>query len=162
MTQQRRTDSQEDERATAVDYSDSNVTIDAAEDRWAWRARLRQNPVTHAIWRGAVGVVGTVVTVAGLIMVPAPGPGWAVVFVGLVILASEFEFAQRWLTLAQRHVGRWNDWVMAQPMWVRALVALATVVLVWLVLWAYLAVQGVPALLPDWAQQQLERLPGVD
>ena len=84
-----------------VDYSDRNATLDAGEDRWAWRARLRRNRLTHAIWRTAVGVVGGLVTIAGLIMVPAPGPGWLVVFFGLLILASEFEFAQQLARLRQ-------------------------------------------------------------
>jgi uncharacterized protein (TIGR02611 family) len=147
---------------TPVDYSDGDVTLDADEDRWAWRARLRRNPVTHVIWRTAVGVVGALVTVAGLVMVPAPGPGWLVVFFGLLILASEFEFAQRWLDFAKRHVSRWNDWIMAQALWVRGVVALGTLVVVWVVVWGYLAVAGVPQFAPEWAAQLLTRLPGVD
>lgn len=152
----------DNKKTTEIDYSDRNVTLDAHEDRWAWRARLRANKATHLAWRIVVGVVGSVVTVAGLIMVPAPGPGWVVVFLGLVILASEFEFAQRWLDFAKRQVGRWNDWVMNQPIWVRGLVALATLVLVWLVLWAYFAWRGVPEIMPDWFEHLLQRLPGVD
>jgi uncharacterized protein (TIGR02611 family) len=146
----------------SVDYSDDNLTLDAGEDRWAWRARLRGNKVTHLAWRVAVGVVGGVVTVAGLIMVPAPGPGWLVVFFGLLILASEFEFAQRLLDFAKRHVSRWNDWIMAQALWVRGLVALGTLVIVWLVMWSYLAWQGVPAFLPQWVRDVLDDVPGID
>lgn len=145
-----------------IDYSDANVTLDADEDRWAWRARLRSNKVSHLAWRIAVGVVGGVVTVAGLIMVPAPGPGWLVVFFGLLILASEFEFAQRLLDFARRHVSRWNDWIMAQALWVRGVVALGTLAVVWLVMWSYLAWQGVPAFLPQWAEEVLDAVPGID
>jgi uncharacterized protein (TIGR02611 family) len=146
----------------AVDYSDANLTLDAKEDRWAWRARLRRHPVTHLAWRTAVGVVGSVVTVGGLIMVPAPGPGWAVVLLGLVILASEFEFAQRWLDFVKHYVHRWNVWVMSQPIWIRCLIGFATLLLVWGVLWLMFLVTGVPAWTPDWAEEQLGRLPGVD
>jgi uncharacterized protein (TIGR02611 family) len=145
-----------------VDYSDADVTLDAGEDRWAWRARLRRNPVTHAIWRTAVGVVGALVTGAGLVMVPAPGPGWLIVFFGLLILASEFEFAQRWLDFAKHHVSRWNDWIMGRALWVRGLVALGTLAVVGVVVWGYLAVAGVPQFAPEWAEQLLARLPGVD
>ncbi len=145
-----------------VDYSDPNPTLDADEDRWAWRARLRRHPVTHIAWRIGVGLVGGVVTVVGLIMVPAPGPGWLVVFAGLLILSSEFEFAQRLLDFAREHVRRWNTWVMAQPLWVRGVVALGTLAVVWLLIWAYLVWQGVPALLPGWAADLLTRLPSVD
>lgn len=152
----------EEPQHTKTDYSDRNTTLDADEDRWAWRAKLRRNPATHFAYRAAVGVVGAIVTVAGLIMVPAPGPGWLVVFFGLVILGSEFEFAQRVLDLARMQVGRWNDWVMSQPIWVRGVVALATLALVWALFWAYFAWQGVPELVPDWIQGPLEQLPGVD
>ncbi|MCU1537143.1 MAG: hypothetical protein JWP82_1494 [Humibacillus sp.] len=145
-----------------VDYSDRNPTLDAQEDRWAWRARLRSNPVTRLAWRIGVGIVGGAVTVAGLIMVPAPGPGWLVVFFGLLILASEFEFAQRLLDFAKERVGRWNEWIMRQGWWMRGLVALGTVAIVWLVLWGYLMWQGVPSFLPDWSHDLLEALPGVD
>lgn len=144
-----------------VDYGDRNRTLDADEDRWAWRAKLRRNPATQLAYRLVVGIVGGVVTIAGLIMVPAPGPGWLVVFFGLVILASEFEFAQRLLHFARRQVGRWNDWVMNQPVWVRGVVVLATVMLVGLLFWAYFAWQGVPTLVPDWIEAPLGRLPGV-
>jgi uncharacterized protein (TIGR02611 family) len=144
-----------------VDYSDRNVTIDADEDRFAWRARLRRNPVTHLAWRIGVGVVGGAVTIAGLIMVPAPGPGWLVVFFGLVILASEFEFAQRLLDYAKEQVARWNEWIMGRPVWVRGLVALGTLLLVWIVIWGYLAWRGVPSFLPDWSRDMLAVLPGV-
>ncbi|MBC9823539.1 TIGR02611 family protein [Terrabacter sp. MAHUQ-38] len=149
-------------RGPEVDYSDSNVTLDAAEDRWAWRARLRRNRVTHLVWRTAVGVVGAVVTVAGLIMVPAPGPGWLVVFFGLLILASEFEFAQGWLDFGKHHVSRWNDWIMDQAIWVRGLVALCTLLIVWAVIWAYLALAGIPQIVPQWGEDLLARLPGID
>lgn len=145
-----------------IDYSDRNLTLDPAEDRWAWRARLRRNRVSHLAYRIAVGVVGAVVTVAGLIMVPAPGPGWLVVFFGLLILASEFEFAQRWLDFGKHHVSRWNDWIMTQAIWVRGLVALGTLVIVWLVIWGYLALAGVPEFVPRWAEDLLTQFPWID
>ena len=77
--------------------TDDNIVLDAEDDDWAWRRRIRAHPTAHRIYRGAVGVVGAVVLVVGLIAVPAPGPGWLIVFVGLAIWASEFEFAQRLL-----------------------------------------------------------------
>lgn len=156
------TDKRADTVESVIDYGDPNVTLDVHEDRWAWRARLRRNPATHLAWRTAVGVVGSVVTVGGLVMVPAPGPGWAVVILGLVILASEFEFAQRWLDFVKHYVQLWNRWVMAQRMWIRFLIGLATLLLVWGIFWAMFAVVGVPGWTPDWAEVQLSRLPGVD
>lgn len=144
-----------------VDYSDPNVTLDADEDSWAWRAKLRRNPTTHLLYRIAVAVVGGLITVGGIVAIPAPGPGWLIVFFGLTILASEFEFAQRMLHFARRHVSQWNDWVMSQAMWIRCLVALATLLFVWALFWAYFAWQGVPVFFPDWAEQLLGKLPGI-
>jgi uncharacterized protein (TIGR02611 family) len=100
--------------------------------------------------------------VVGLIMVPAPGPGWLVVFLGLVILASEFEFAQRMLDFARHHVGRWNTWIFGQSIWMRGVVALGTLLLVWAIFWAWFALVGVPNLLPDWTQELLRQVPGID
>jgi uncharacterized protein (TIGR02611 family) len=157
----RGSDTRQDRRGD-VDYGDRNVTLDADEDRWAWRAKLRRNKATHLAYRIAVGVVGGIVTIGGLIMVPAPGPGWLVVFAGIAILASEFEFAQRLLAFGKRQLERWNRWLMAQPVWVRGLVGLATLAFVWLLFWGYFAWQGVPQFVPDWAAQWLQRLPGVD
>ena len=44
-------------------------------------------------YRIAVGVLGAVVFLVGLALVPLPGPGWLIAFLGLSILASEFAWA---------------------------------------------------------------------
>ena len=50
------------------------------------------------LWRLTVGPV---VVVIGLILIPLPGPGWLIVFVGLAIMAPEFEPAERLLNWAR-------------------------------------------------------------
>lgn len=40
-------------------------------------------------------MVGFAVIVAGLAMLVLPGPGWAAIFLGFAILATEFAFAER-------------------------------------------------------------------
>ena len=64
---------------------------------WAWRRRIRANPHSNRVYRTVVGVVGALITVAGLLMVPLPGPGWLVVFIGIGVLASEVHWAPRLL-----------------------------------------------------------------
>ena len=61
------------------------------------QAWARRRPVTHAIWRAAVLLIGiTTVAVGALLSLPGvPGPGVVVIFVGLVILSSEFAWAHR-------------------------------------------------------------------
>jgi uncharacterized protein (TIGR02611 family) len=43
--------------------------------------------------RVAVGAVGGVVTVIGVVALVTPGPGWLIIFAGLGILATEFAWA---------------------------------------------------------------------
>jgi uncharacterized protein (TIGR02611 family) len=49
-----------------------------------------------------VGLVGTLVTVVGVIMLVTPGPAFVLIPLGLAILSTEFEFARRWLRWARR------------------------------------------------------------
>lgn len=96
------------------------------------------------MYRLLVGIVGVAVTVGGLALVPLPGPGWLIVFVGLAILASEFVWAQRLLDFSRDQLRAWTRWLMRQPIWVRLLVSLLAAGFVagvgcLLVLW-----QGVP------------------
>jgi uncharacterized protein (TIGR02611 family) len=52
--------------------------------------------------RIAVTVAGFAVLIIGIILIPLPGPGWAIVFGGLAILATEYVWAQRVLNYAKR------------------------------------------------------------
>jgi uncharacterized protein (TIGR02611 family) len=47
--------------------------------------------------RIAIGILGWVVVLVGLAAIPLPGPGWMMVYAGLKLLATEFEWARRWL-----------------------------------------------------------------
>lgn len=48
-----------------------------------------------AVRKPLVFIVGAAVIGAGLFMLIFPGPGWAAIFVGFAILATEFAFAER-------------------------------------------------------------------
>ncbi|MEO6712954.1 MAG: PGPGW domain-containing protein [Mycobacteriales bacterium] len=52
-------------------------------------------------------IVGWLVVIGGLILVPLPGPGWAIVFVGLSLLATEFAWAARLKTWVQEQLRAW-------------------------------------------------------
>lgn len=45
--------------------------------------------------RVIVLIVGGLVTLAGVFMLVLPGPGWAAIFLGLAILATEFDRAEK-------------------------------------------------------------------
>lgn len=40
-------------------------------------------------------IAGSTVILTGLVMLVFPGPGWAAIFIGFAILATEFAFAER-------------------------------------------------------------------
>ncbi|MGI8615062.1 MAG: TIGR02611 family protein [Nocardioidaceae bacterium] len=111
---------------------------------------MRTNPRTRYPYRVAVGVVGGLIVVGGLAAIPLPGPGWLVVFAGLAILASEFEWARRLLEFTKRRLKAWTNWVGRQPVWVRILVALATAAIVYGVVVLSLHFTGVPGWIPTW------------
>lgn len=49
-------------------------------------------------------VIGGAVIFAGVLMLALPGPGWLTIFIGLAILATEFEVADRWKKSAESRV----------------------------------------------------------
>ena len=104
--------------------------------RWAhWRDGLRERRIANQVYRGAVGVIGLAVFVVGIIAIPYPGPGWAIVFVGLGILASEFDWARRLLNFARDRYNRFMGWFWNQGLWVKILGAVFTAAVVVGTLW---------------------------
>ena len=76
-------------------------------------------------------MVGTLVLAVGIVAIPYPGPGWAIVFVGLAILASEFHWARRVLHYARGRYDAWTHWLGRQSLLVRlAVLALTGLVVV--------------------------------
>jgi len=67
----------------------------------AFRRGLQVNPLLDLTWRIAVLSVGGLVVVTGIALLALPGPGWATIFIGLMILASEFAWARRSLDWAK-------------------------------------------------------------
>ena len=54
--------------------------------------------VGRAVKRGGVFLVGTALLIAGTALLVLPGPGIAVILLGLVVLSAEFQWAKRILT----------------------------------------------------------------
>jgi uncharacterized protein (TIGR02611 family) len=78
------------------------------------RGRIEQRPALRRLYRLGVGVLGGSITVLGLLLVPLPGPGWLVVFLGLAILGTEFAWAQRLAAVAKRWLARFWAWWTAR------------------------------------------------
>jgi uncharacterized protein (TIGR02611 family) len=100
-----------------------------------WREGLRQRRSTNTAYRILVGVTGTVVLAGGILAIPYPGPGWAIVFIGLGILASEFAWAHHTLLFVKLRYDNFMGWFGRQALWVRGAGALLTVMVVLGTLW---------------------------
>lgn len=108
--------------------------------------RRQQDERGHIIWRIFLITLGAVIALGSLILAPLPGPGWATVFVGLMILAGEFLPAARsldWLEVRLRKFWRFVEMVWRASAFgkvavilVAALCAAAVVYLVYLVLFS--------------------------
>ncbi|MFF4157871.1 TIGR02611 family protein [Streptomyces sp. NPDC001678] len=87
-------------------------TVAGAEGSGTDRERLgsraphfvRRSRALHLSWQAGVFVVGLAVVVAGIVMLPLPGPGWLVIFAGMAIWATEFVWAQLVLRWTKRKV----------------------------------------------------------
>jgi Putative transmembrane protein (PGPGW) len=68
------------------------------------------------IKRILITILGILVILIGIVLIPLPGPGWAIVFGGLAILATEYVWAQRVLAFAKRKaVGVKNKVLRQKP-----------------------------------------------
>jgi uncharacterized protein (TIGR02611 family) len=104
--------------------------------RWArWRDRLRDHRMAEFTYRIGVAVVGLTVFAVGVVAIPYPGPGWAILFVGLGILATEFEWARRLLAYAKTRYDKAMAWFSEQHIAIQAIGALFTFVVVVGTLW---------------------------
>ena len=104
--------------------------------RWArWRDRLRDHRKAEFGYRIAVAVIGLTVLAVGTLAIPYPGPGWAIVFIGLAILASEFNWARRLLAYIRVRYDKVMAWFKAQGLWVQVLGAAFTAAIMLGTLW---------------------------
>ena len=138
-----------DDRRARYDSDDVNSLRERVADT-TWRRRLAARRTINHAYRVGVGIVGGLIVSVGLATIPLPGPGWLTVIAGLFVLASEFTWAERLLEFTRERVNRWTEWVVAQPVWVRVLIGLATAAFVYGVLVLTLHVIGVPGWVPGW------------
>jgi uncharacterized protein (TIGR02611 family) len=76
--------------------------------------RLRRHPVLHVSYRALIGLIGGAIIVGGLILVPLPGPGWLIVFIGIAVLGVEFRWARRLGRWVRRQLARFWAWWKAR------------------------------------------------
>lgn len=91
--------------------------------------------IKHKVKRFFIGLIGGIVLVVGVIAIPYPGPGWLIVFAGLGILATEYDWAKRLLTYARGKYDAWEAWVKRQPRKFKLLIGLLTALIVVVTIW---------------------------
>ncbi|MGW2644573.1 TIGR02611 family protein [Streptomyces sp. NPDC001393] len=96
----------EADRARTDRHEPGQSTVRGTGDGLGSRAPafVRARRLLHLSWQVGVFVVGLAVVVAGIIMLPLPGPGWVVIFGGMAIWATEFVWAQLVLRWTKRKV----------------------------------------------------------
>lgn len=60
-------------------------------------ASLKQGwyKIPTTVRKPLIFIIGFAVVIAGIAMLALPGPGWAAIFLGFAILATEFAFAEK-------------------------------------------------------------------
>lgn len=105
-----------------------------------------------------IGLVGGIVLLVGIILIPYPGPGWLVVFAGLGILSTEFDWARRVLAYARHKYDAWSAWVSRQNIAIKSLIWLLTAAVVVVTIWllnGYGLINQVLGLGWDWVKSPL-------
>ena len=124
----------------------------AARSRdWAWRRYIRQQRGAHRVYRVVIAALGLLIVLSGLVLVPLPGPGWLIVFLGIAVWASEFHWARRLHQFGTRSFRTWSRWMLGQPLWLRGVVTMAGFLLVAVAMWAVVKLLGLPDWTPAWA-----------
>ena len=99
------------------------------KDRYRRRRRHEQG---HIVWRILLIALGAVIAVGSFVLAPLPGPGWATVFIGLMVLAGELLPAARfldWLEVRLRKL-----WWFTRKVWKSSVLGKVAVVVVALTL----------------------------
>jgi uncharacterized protein (TIGR02611 family) len=98
-------------------------------------AKIRSTPTGRLALRIGVGIAGALVIALGIILIPFPGPGWAIVILGLAIWAIEFTWAKKLLNFTKRQVQSWTHWIGRRSWPTRALLGLVGLAFVAAVVW---------------------------
>ena len=92
------------------------------------RERMKSTVYGSLVWRLFIGVIGGLITVAGVVMLFAPGPGLLVLLAGLGMLATEFAWAATALRRTKDIAAVASNRVRV-PLWVKYLLAAIATVL---------------------------------
>jgi uncharacterized protein (TIGR02611 family) len=75
------------------------------------RAWIELHPKARWLYRILVGLLGVAIVLVGVVLIPLPGPGWLIVFLGIAVLGTEFPAAHRVNVFLKRQLHRfWEAW----------------------------------------------------
>ena len=97
--------------------------------------RIRANATGRVALKIGIGVLGTLIVAIGIVLIPLPGPGWALVILGLAVWSIEFSWARSLLSFTKRHVQSWTHWVGRQSLTLRLVIGAVGLVFVAGVVW---------------------------
>ena len=102
------------------------------------RAAAKTNRAIDATWKLIVLVVGLTLLGLGLFFLLFPGPGWAILILGLIVLASEYSWANRLLHPVRKFTSGLATRLLSDEYKQRRMhIGLATSFLIVVVLYAY-------------------------
>src|ERR1700753_4326318 len=88
-------------------------------------AKIRANPTGRLLLRIAVAISGALVIALGIILLPFPGPGWAIVIFGLAIWTTAFTWTKKRLQFTKQQAQPWSHWIARRSWPTRSLRGLA-------------------------------------
>ncbi|WP_030439017.1 PGPGW domain-containing protein [Actinoplanes subtropicus] len=98
--------------------------------------KLRATPTGRLALKIGIGALGSLVIALGIILIPFPGPGWAIVILGLAIWALEFAWAKSLLQFTRRNVKAWTTWIGRRGVPIRGVLGVVGLGFVAGVVWA--------------------------
>ncbi|WP_354701661.1 hypothetical protein DSM112329_01987 [Paraconexibacter sp. AEG42_29] len=121
-------------------------------DRDSWAEQLADRRDLHRqksrAFRVAYAIAGVIVLVVGIVAIPLPGPGWAIVFVGLGMLALEFVWAERLAMIVLDGLQRFWEWWGDARAWQRGIAIIALFAIVLFALSFSASIIGSPEFVP--------------
>ncbi|MBM7368985.1 TIGR02611 family protein [Gordonia hydrophobica] len=120
--------------------------------------RMRHESRYGWVLRYVTIVVGFLVTAVGIVAIPYPGPGWAIVFLGLLILSQELEWAAKLRHRIMRLLNDFYSKYIDGNRLAQAILGIGTCAIVLVTLWltgALNMAQGWVGLDYDWLKSPL-------
>lgn len=151
--------------AIPVDLADDftpvaeKVKRDWQRDRWAWRAKIRANPLALFWYRIGVALVGALMMIGAALTGWLPGPGGIPLFMlGLVVWSSEFTWAHNVMLWFKRAF----DWFLGWPDRVRHVFYVVCIIGALSTWYGLAAWHGLPTWMPEGIASWLDRLPLIE